>query len=141
MEINEDLIPATDQAPIKSQAELDKEILDRNDADAKAKAEVLSKRENAKVTPILFYMNGNFSDPIIGFLKAPSRLAKVKIMDKSDQVGAYSAAAEALEFCLLKADSDMRLISEAPEYDDIYMGALIAAQGLINASINQIKKN
>jgi hypothetical protein len=147
MEVQDNLTPAIDpdsvlfKSTVKSQAELDADNVKKNDADAKEKAEALSKREGVKVMPILFYMNGNTSDPIVGFLKTPSRIAKVKIMDKSDQVGSYSAAAEALELCLLKGDSDMRLISEAPEYDDIYMGALIAAQGLINASINQIKKN
>lgn len=141
MEVQDDLIPAPDQAPVKSQVEIEIETREANEAAAKAKAEELTKREGVKVTAILFYMNGNVNDPIVGFLKAPSRIAKVKIMDKGDQIGTYSAAAEALELCLLAKDSDMRLLSQAPEYDDIYMGALLAAQGLINASINQIKKN
>lgn len=126
---------------VKTKEELDAETRDRNDAEAKARAEVISKREGVKITPILFYLNEKFDDPIVGFLKPPSRIAKVKIMDKSSQVGSYSAAAETLEICLLKSDSDMRFLSESPEYDDIYMGAIIAAQSLINASINQIKKN
>lgn len=112
-----------------------------HDALAKAKAEELTKREGVKVTPILFYQNGNADDPIFGYLKAPTRVAKIAIMDKSEQAGNYSAGAEMLTFCLLKADSDPRLTSEAPEHDDIYMGAILACQDLIQASVNMIKKN
>jgi hypothetical protein len=133
--------PAIDQAPVKSQAEIDAEIMAENNTKAKAKAEELTRREGAKVTPILFYHNGNLSDPIVGFLKEPSRLAKIKILDKGDQAGSYSANAEMLSLCLLKADSDMRLSSEAPQYDDIYMGALFECNNLIKVSLNQIKKN
>jgi hypothetical protein len=112
-----------------------------HDAIAKAKAEELTRREGIKVTPILFYQNGNVDDPIYGYLKTPSRVAKIAIMDKSEQAGNYSAGAEMLTFCLLKSDSDPRLTSEAPEHDDIFMGAILASQDLIKASINQIKKN
>jgi hypothetical protein len=112
-----------------------------HDALAKAKAEELTRREGVKVTPILFYQNGNMDDPIYGYLKAPTRIAKIAIMDKSEQAGNYSAGAEMLTFCLLKSDSDPRLTSEAPEHDDIFMGAILASQDLIKASVNQIKKN
>lgn len=127
----------TEQPKVKTQAEKSAE----HDAAAKAKAEELTKREGIKVTPILFYQDGNVDDPIYGYLKAPTRVAKVAIMDKSEQAGSYSAGAEMLSFCLLKADSDPRLTSEKPEHDDIFMGAIMACQGLIKASINQIKKN
>jgi hypothetical protein len=129
---------ATNEQPaVKTQAQKSAE----HDAIAKAKAEELTKREGGKVTPILFYQDGNVDDPIYGYLKAPTRVAKVAIMDKSEQAGSYSAGAEMLSFCLLKADSDPRLTSENPEHDDIFMGAIMACQGLIKASINQIKKN
>lgn len=105
------------------------------------KAAELSKREGVKVTPLLFYFRGNESDPVIGYLKAPNRLAKIRIMDKTEQTGNYSAAAEMIDFCLLKAESDPRITNESPEYDDLYMGCVVACQSLISASINQIKKN
>jgi hypothetical protein len=126
---------------IEVRPKTDAELIAEHNAMAKEKAEQLSIREKSKVTPILFYQNGNASDPIIGYLKHPTRVAKVAIMDKSDQAGNFSAGAEMLNICLLKADSDPRLSSEAEQYDDVYMGAILAAQDLIKASINQIKKN
>lgn len=123
----------TPKTPAELAAELQETI--------KAKAEELTRREGVTVTPILFYYNANTSDPVIGYLKAPTRLAKIRIMDKSEQIGNYSAAAELIEICLLKADSDARIYSDAQEYDDLYMGAVLACQALISASINQIKKN
>ena len=130
-----------DQTTPKTKAQIEAELTAQHNQDVKDKAEELSKREGVKVTGILFYQGGNVHDPIKGYLKEPTRTAKLRIMDKSDQSGNYSAGAEMLEFCLLKADSDPRLSSEAPQYDDIFMGAVLAAQGLIQASINQVKKN
>lgn len=137
MEIKEQTTPEQEQPRPKTNTEKAAE----HDAIAKAKAEELSRREGCKVTPILFYQFGNADDPIYGYLKAPTRVAKIAIMDKSEQAGNYSAGAEMLTFCLLKADSDPRLTSEAPEHDDIYMGAVLACQDLIQASVNMIKKN
>lgn len=131
----------TEQAAEQPRPKTNAEKTAEHDALAKAKAEELSKREGVKVTPILFYQNGNADDPIYGYLKAPTRVAKIAIMDKSEQSGNYSAGAEMLTFCLIKAESDPRLTSEAPEHDDIYMGAILACQDLIQASVNMIKKN
>jgi hypothetical protein len=139
MEINEQV--TTEQGTEQAKPKTNVEKLAEHDALAKAKAAELTKREGVKVTPILFYENGNADDPVYGYLKAPTRVAKVAIMDKSEQSGNYSAGAEMLTFCLLKAESDPRLTSEAPEHDDIYMGAVLACQDLIKASVNQIKKN
>lgn len=129
------------EQPVKSQVEIDAETRAAHNVEVKEKAEELSKREGVKVTPILFYQNGNLADPIKGYLKEPTRIAKVAIMDKSEQAGNYTAGAEMLEICLLKADSDMRLTSLAQQYDDIYLGAVLECQKLIQASINQVKKN
>lgn len=133
--------PGTDQATEQTRPKTNAEKAAEHDALAKAKAEELTKREGVKVTPILFYQNGNADDPIYGYLKAPTRVAKIAIMDKSEQSGNYSAGAEMLTFCLIKDQSDPRLYSEAPEHDDIFMGAILACQDLIQASVNMIKKN
>lgn len=107
----------------------------------KAKAEELSKREGVKVHPILFYLNGNESDPVIGYIKEPSRLAKIRILDKGEQIGSNTAAAEMLDMCLLDKDSDQRITNPSQEYDSVYLGAAFECQKIIQFAINQIKKN
>jgi hypothetical protein len=105
------------------------------------KATELSIREGVKVHPILFFYKGNESDPVIGYIKEPNRLAKVRILDKGDQMGNYTSATEMLESFLIPAESDSRILNPAPEYDELYLGAAMAAQKLILFAINQIKKN
>lgn len=104
-----------------------------------AKADELTAKHGVKVTPILFF-NKIETDPVKGYLKEPSRLAKVRILDRSNQLGDFSAAAEMLDICLIKEDSDTRLYSESQEFDEIYLGALNECQKLIRISLNQIKK-
>lgn len=107
----------------------------------KAKAKELSQREGVPVHPILFYHNGNENDPVIGYIKEPTRLAKIRILDKGEQIGSNSAAAEMLEMCLIKDESDSRILNQSPQYDYLYIGASLECQKIITYSINQIKKN
>jgi hypothetical protein len=124
--------PAPENAAQSAEKKLQAEIAE--------KAEALTKREGAKVHPILFFHKGNEADPVIGYVREPNRLAKVRILDKGDQMGNYSSAVEMLEMCLLP-ESDSRILNPAPEYDELYLGAALACQRLITFSINQIKKN
>lgn len=107
----------------------------------KAKAAELAIREGCEVHPVLFYFNGDPKDPVIGYIKEPPRLVKFRMLDKGDQVGDYSAAAEVLEAMLLKSDSDPRIISDKAECDHLYIGAAMVCQNIIRVAINQVKKN
>lgn len=107
-----------------------------------AHAAELTKKHGANVTPILFYdqADENQTDPLKGYLKEPNRLAKLRILDKSSQIGDFSASAEMIDLCLIKEESDPRIYSEAPENDKFFLGACYRCQQLITMSFDQIKK-
>ena len=89
-----------------------------------------------QIHPIVF-KNGD--EEIVGFVKEPSRMAKMAVMDKA-MVGGYSAAEEILESILLKEHSDPRMFSESQEFDDIHMGLVVAVYNLIKIKTNTFKK-
>lgn len=113
-------------------------------AGAEARAAELATKYGVKVYPILFYRESDMltqADPIIGYLKEPPRLTKLRIIDEGSKRGEMEVAAELLEIALLKEESDFRISSPAQEYDEIYMGACLAASiQIIRVAINQIKK-
>lgn len=105
---------------------------------ANEKAKQLSEELKTTVHPIVFKDEESGAD-IIGFLKEPSRLQKLAVLDKS-VMGSFSAAGELLEAILLKEHSDPRIYSERAEDDKIYMGAVMACYNLIKFSANLAKK-
>lgn len=107
-------------------------------SEIEAKAEELAKLLGVhKVIPLVFIENG---EQIIGYMKEPSRQAKIAVMDKA-VMGAYSATEEILPQVIIKEHSDPRILSENPEHDKIYMGALMAVYDRIKFSTNTLKKN
>jgi len=88
------------------------------------------------VYPLLFIENG---EEIKGYFKEPSRMQKIAIMDKS-MMGAYGAVEEVLPSVIIKEESDPRILSEKPEHDRIFMGALMAVYDKIKFSTNELKK-
>lgn len=89
-----------------------------------------------RVIPIVFVEDG---EEIIGYMKEPSRQAKIAVMDKS-VMGAYSAADEIMSSVIIKEHSDPRILSERPEHDKIYLGAVMAVYQEIKFAVNTIKK-
>jgi len=106
--------------------------------EAQVKADELSKELNVKVHPVIFQENAD-SELIVGFIKEPSRMVKLAVLDKSI-MGGFSAAAEMLDSVLLKEHSDPRIYSERSEDDKIYLGAVMAAYDLVKFSVNTLKK-
>lgn len=106
--------------------------------EAIAKAAELSIQMNVKVHPIVF-QEAPDSPEIVGFIKEPSRMLKLAVLDKS-VMGSFSAAGEMLESVLLKEHSDPRIYSERSEDDKIYLGAVMAAYDLVKFSVNTLKK-
>ncbi|HWB93502.1 MAG TPA: hypothetical protein VG605_16695 [Puia sp.] len=103
----------------------------------KEKADKLADQLGFGVFPICFIEAG---EQIIGFVKEPSRLQKIAVMDKA-MMGGYSAAEEILKEVVLKEHSDLRILSEKPEHDKIYIGAVMAVYDRIKFSTNTLKKN
>ena len=106
--------------------------------EAEIKAGELSVSMGVKVHAIVFQEKEG--DPeIVGFIKEPSRMVKLAVLDKS-VMGGFSAASEMLESVLIKEHSDSRIYSEKSEDDKIYLGAVMAAYDLVKFSVNTLKK-
>ncbi|RYD57288.1 MAG: hypothetical protein EOP56_08235 [Sphingobacteriales bacterium] len=103
-----------------------------------ARAQELSTLYKVKVHPFVF-VEPETQEQIIGYIKEPSRVVKVYAMDKMVLQPA-TAGMDLLEACLLKAESDPRIYSEAPEYDKFYLGAVSFATNMVTLSQNQLKK-
>lgn len=101
------------------------------------KAKELSEKHGCVVHPLLFD-DGN-GGHVSGFIKEPSRIVKMRALDKSFQ-SPITAASELLDVCLIKEESDARIYSESPENDHIYIGAAMAAMDMVKMSVNQFKK-
>jgi hypothetical protein len=108
------------------------------DEQIRAKAEELTAQHMAKVIPVVFEEDGS-TDRVIGFIKEPNRPTKIRMLDKS-VFGSASAAAEALDICLIREESDPRIYSEASENDKYYMGAAMACFELVKYSVSTFKK-
>lgn len=112
-------------------------LLKQAQEEATQKAEDLSKQLGVKVHPIVFADENE--KPVVGFIKEPSRAVKMGVLDKA-MMGAFSAAGEMLDVCLIKEHSDARIYTESPENDAIYLGAVMEANALVKFSANTLKK-
>jgi hypothetical protein len=115
------------------------QLLEEAKATAAAKAKELSEQMNIRVHPLVFITDSKPAEVVVGYIKEPSRAVKIAVMDKS-LVGMYSAASEALEGVLLKEHSDPRMLSERPEDDSVYLGAVLELYNLIKVSMNMADK-
>jgi len=102
------------------------------------KSQQLSERENNLVTPIVF-VDEDTNEKVVGYIKTPSRLVKLRVLDKSMQ-SMTTAAADLFEATLLKNDSDPRLSSDRSEHDKYYIAGALEAYKLIEISVNTFKK-
>lgn len=113
-------------------------IVKEKKSEAQNKADKLSEKLGVTVHPIIFQEDKD-SPLIVGYIKEPSRMVKLAVLDKS-VMGGFSAAAEMLETVLLKEESDPRIYSERSEDDKIYLGTVMAAYDLVKFSVNTLKK-
>lgn len=107
--------------------------------EAAAKAQALSEELKTKVHPLVFIVEKEDNDPVVGYVKEPNRMVKLAVMDKFTS-GFYSACAQAMETILIKEHSDPRISSERPEDDNYYMGAVMAVSEMIQFAANQVDK-
>lgn len=91
-----------------------------------------------KIHAIVFHDETTGED-IVGFVKEPSRAAKMAVMDKA-VMGAFSVVEEILDSILLKDQSDPRMFSESQEFDSIHMGLVMAVYKLIEFKTNTAGK-
>jgi hypothetical protein len=108
--------------------------------DLEDKEKELSAKHGCKVHAMKFKGDRSDEDWAIGFIKEPLRIVKARAMDKMLMGQGFSVGAEIVEACLLKEESDPRILSEAPENDKYALGAEKFATDLIALSLDQSKK-
>lgn len=97
------------------------------------KAVSLSEKYGCKVHPLVFTNPDGIT--AVGFVREPPRMTKLAALDEL-QKGLSSAGRMILESCLLKEESDARLLED----DDFYASAVTACCTLIRVFENQLKK-
>lgn len=103
-----------------------------------AKSDQLSKNLGVKVNPLVF-VEEESGEQIIGYVKEPNRITKVRILDKA-MSSPMTAGSDLLDIILIKEESDPRISSENQDFDKYYLGAVMAAMGMIKYSQDTFKK-
>lgn len=103
-----------------------------------AKAQKLSEAMKVKVTPVIFSPDDGVTQ-VVAYLKEPTRIVKMRALDKMTSMPVM-AGEELLLTCLVKEESDPRILSESSGDDKIYFGACYAALRLVEVSLDQYKK-
>ncbi len=98
------------------------------------KAQELSLKLNCTVLPIVF-LDEETDEEIVGYIKEPSRVVKLRVMDKA-MTSPVTAASELFESVFLADDSDKRIMSE----DKYYLGATMEAFKTVEMAVNTFKK-
>jgi len=99
-----------------------------------AKAQELSLKLNCTVLPIVFH-DEDTNEDIVGYIKEPSRVVKLRVMDKA-MTSPVTAAAELFESIFLTEESDKRIMSD----DKYYLGATMEAFKTVEMAVNTFKK-
>lgn len=105
-------------------------------SEIESKSKELSARFGVEVTPFMFQ---NGEDKIIGYLKDPARLDKMRAIDIYE-VSRTQAGDLLLRTSLIQEESDKRILEEKPENDPIYLGAIEFAVKTVQLYNEQLKK-
>jgi hypothetical protein len=98
------------------------------------KADALSVKMNCKILPIVFHDEETGED-IIGFIKEPSRMVKLRVMDKA-MTAPVTASAELFDSIFVEEESDKRFLTD----DKYYLGATMEAFKTVEMAVNTFKK-
>lgn len=110
------------------------------DEQIEAKAKELTEQHKCTVYPLVFLTGTEEdSEQIIGYMKEPKRAVKMVAMDKAMSRPSF-AGQDLLQACLIKEESDNRILSEKSEHDSIFLGACRAALEKVQISMEQLKK-
>lgn len=102
------------------------------------KAQELSVKYNCKVTPIVFF-DEEKKEEVIGFIKEPSRMVKLRVMDKA-VTSSITASADLFDTILIKEESDSRFSDDKSENDKYYLGGVMEAFKTIEFAQSIFKK-
>ena len=98
------------------------------------KATELSAKLGCNVLPIVF-VDEETNEQIVGYIKEPSRMVKLRAMDKA-MTSPMTSASEMFEAIFLREESDPRIEKE----DKYYLGATMEAFKTVELAVNSFKK-
>ncbi len=102
------------------------------------KADELTTKYNRKVKPVQFIVPDT-KEQIIGYIKKPDRELVRMAMDLMRGDKSSEAGKIILQSCLCE-ESDSRISSEDPNFDEIVLGAEAACLSLVTFYVDQQKK-
>lgn len=105
---------------------------------AEKKATELSNGLGLRVIELIFEQDNEF---IVGYLKQPNRHTVRAAYDRMEKYGKLDAGDVLLDACLIREESDRRILDPNPKYDSIYNWACLEAFRLIEFNISLSKKN
>ena len=111
---------------------------EEKEIEVQAKAEELSKKKGITVHGFIIVASeeNEVNDFIVAYCEEPKRATKLRAADKMIG-GATSAGAMLVEACLLKEESDARILSD----DTAYITLCNEMTGLIKVYSDVVKKN
>lgn len=113
-------------------------------ADGLFKIDVEAKRAELEVIhkrPVhSFIFVPKEGDYIVGYIKEPERITKLRVIDMYHEGQTTGAGEAVLKTCLLTEESDKRILSEAIENDSAYIGAVMKCNEIVKFYVDQIKK-
>jgi hypothetical protein len=96
------------------------------------RAEQLTAEHGRKVIPLVY---GSEDEPVVGYLKEISRIAKIRILD-SALTGGMSACESLVDDCLIKEADYQKILND----DVYYIGVVNEINLMVRAAANQFKK-
>lgn len=113
--------------------------------EAMNKGKELEKKFGLPVHTMIFFgknADGKYdeNDLVVGYVKEPSFLVKARAMDKSLIGMAFTASIEILDSCLIKEESDPRILCETPGQDTYRLGAAEFCRCKILIAVDQAEK-
>ena len=103
-----------------------------------SKAAELSTKLNLPVIGLCFK---HVDQWIVGYVKKPNRMTVRQAIDRMEKFGKLDAGDLILQTCLIREESDSRIVDMNPEYDGINNGACLEVLSLVEISLSVIKKN
>lgn len=107
--------------------------------EVKKRAEDLSEEHKVVVHPMTFKGDGE-DDLVVGFVKEPGFLIKARAMDKMYGGMSFTAGMEIMDACMIKEDTDPRILSALPANDTYKLGAVKFCGELVRYRIDITEK-
>jgi len=137
---NNELTQQNSQIGTEEKNKLTPELTDEEFAFYKQKAESLAVKYGvSKVHPVVAIDPDTF-ERVVCYIKEPNYDTKIRVMDKVQQIGGFSAGEELRQICTLKEESDPITYSDTSASDKYKMGILDECMSMITKIQNQFKK-